>query len=538
MYYDEKEIAEHLKCPYCQDKLDDPRILPCGSSICCDCCIFLSKKITTIKCKICMSLHEIPAGGFTKNLNLAKVIELKPFVISRGKAITNFKATLDNLDDLTKEFETNLSKEYSRLIEKCSSDRIDVQLTRNLAHQKVDIYCDEFLHKIREFEQEGTKKFNQNTLDKSDLNSLIRETKSFNNKWQSFLKNLEIDESKINAASTEAQKRIKAIKRKANYLDYELFGAKLLKFEDNLNNISSKVIGTLKSRNVFYSEQLDSPSQFNFQFIHNDAQIEVEMLHENNFIVAHKNKDDNLNLVIVNSNGIIKNEVNSIVSSIWGKDTILEYPNTIHADLIVLKFKLMKIDEILYVFIEYKDVQLSEIIYEIQFYDSNLQLGGCWYLNNCVSSISMFENKIYMMWFKKSYNCTIVSVLDSTGKIENKFGQKCPCLPFYFANNIRQFEVNEQFYFLLDTNKIITLMNKSDGLVTKEFYINSDSFTLYLNKFFIGYDNEQKLLRSYDQNGELVSEEDGMLFTSNTKLIKAFGEQLIFYDNEEKIFSF
>ena len=72
MFYEEKEINDIIICQYCKLKYKDPRILPCGRSLCFDCIELLinkdENKIETINCPICNENHEKPEIGFYKNI--------------------------------------------------------------------------------------------------------------------------------------------------------------------------------------------------------------------------------------------------------------------------------------------------------------------------------------------------------------------------------------------------------------------------------------------------------------------------------------
>jgi len=119
MYYDQKEVQAHLKCTICSHNFDDPRILPCGITMCNECIERSSQKNKTIfNCKFCKSVHPIPLDGFVKNINLANLIGLKPFNISRGAAINSFKQELDRIHDEIKLFERILDEGNIYIFEK------------------------------------------------------------------------------------------------------------------------------------------------------------------------------------------------------------------------------------------------------------------------------------------------------------------------------------------------------------------------------------------------------------------------------------
>jgi C4-type Zn-finger protein len=75
MFYQDKEIDDIIRCPICQSRFQDPRILPCGSSMCHKCIGLLEKKEKKeINCPICKQTHLTPTNGFLKNIVLYKYI--------------------------------------------------------------------------------------------------------------------------------------------------------------------------------------------------------------------------------------------------------------------------------------------------------------------------------------------------------------------------------------------------------------------------------------------------------------------------------
>ena len=98
MFYQVKEIDDIIRCPNCQSKFIDPRIIPCGSSMCSNCIVLLEKKERKeFKCPACQESHRIPTSGFLKNVLLAKLVEKQPNIVSRGKRVDDLREKLDDL---------------------------------------------------------------------------------------------------------------------------------------------------------------------------------------------------------------------------------------------------------------------------------------------------------------------------------------------------------------------------------------------------------------------------------------------------------
>jgi hypothetical protein len=78
MFYQADKIESILICEVCDNKMVDPRILPCGKSVCHRCVdILADSDKNRVKCQNCAKTHEIPDEGFPKNSALQKLLEFK-----------------------------------------------------------------------------------------------------------------------------------------------------------------------------------------------------------------------------------------------------------------------------------------------------------------------------------------------------------------------------------------------------------------------------------------------------------------------------
>ena len=63
MFFDSNQINEVLNCTKCNERLDEPRILPCGKSICSFCAESIKVKDRDFQCLICEDKHEMSKNG-------------------------------------------------------------------------------------------------------------------------------------------------------------------------------------------------------------------------------------------------------------------------------------------------------------------------------------------------------------------------------------------------------------------------------------------------------------------------------------------
>ena len=78
MFYQADAIDGILICKICDNKMVDPRLLPCGRSVCHRCVDLIAdtdKK--RIKCQNCAKIHVIPDDGFLKNLTIQELLEFE-----------------------------------------------------------------------------------------------------------------------------------------------------------------------------------------------------------------------------------------------------------------------------------------------------------------------------------------------------------------------------------------------------------------------------------------------------------------------------
>ena len=66
MFYEANRINEALICKHCEGRLDTPKTLPCGETICWrETSLEVNDRI--FDCLICNQKHEMPKNGFKIN---------------------------------------------------------------------------------------------------------------------------------------------------------------------------------------------------------------------------------------------------------------------------------------------------------------------------------------------------------------------------------------------------------------------------------------------------------------------------------------
>ncbi len=82
MYYNKIEIKKLLNCKKCEGILDQPKLLPCGKSICSLCVSSIKLNKIEYECLICNNKHEMPKSGLPINESLVEILSVKTVEIS------------------------------------------------------------------------------------------------------------------------------------------------------------------------------------------------------------------------------------------------------------------------------------------------------------------------------------------------------------------------------------------------------------------------------------------------------------------------
>ena len=97
MYYNKNAVINILNCKNCEGRLEDPKILPCGETICSFCTSSLKIVDKMFKCLVCKQKHEMPKNGLLTNKSILEMLSIQPIKVSRGKAFETFQDSLNNI---------------------------------------------------------------------------------------------------------------------------------------------------------------------------------------------------------------------------------------------------------------------------------------------------------------------------------------------------------------------------------------------------------------------------------------------------------
>ena len=97
MFFNTFQVNKELLCKNCKGKLDIPKILPCGETICSLCETSIQVNDQIFDCLVCKDKHKMPEKGFAINKSLSKILEIELSKVSRGKAYDSLENLLDEI---------------------------------------------------------------------------------------------------------------------------------------------------------------------------------------------------------------------------------------------------------------------------------------------------------------------------------------------------------------------------------------------------------------------------------------------------------
>ena len=400
MFYKEDEISEDLKCPYCKNKYDDPRIIECESSFCMSCIEFLTKNNSNgFQCPVCNEFHEQPKKGYLKNTNLAKLCKKKANKVYRSPLADALEIQLDELKQNINKLAKENDQGEDKIKEYCNDLRNEVQrhlreLTESLKNQSLDL-----IHTIDVYEYEAMRKFDANH--NLRLDAFLNETRQFHEKWAEYFKQFKIDNEEVKLASHETKKLQNKLKKESELFLSKVFRFNLLKFKK-----STPLFGCLVNVGVkqSYFKALNSLKAYDFSAKEDHAiikKVSFKLLSNGDLCMAFRQNNE------------------TIVRMAIFDNQLETRPLMHHA---YQEFQLVELNEALVLCLfdpgaNANNISPSRIIK----YDNNLNFLGEAELGFGINYADVREDKLYLLGTSSDQNSKHIYVYDESFKLLEKY---------------------------------------------------------------------------------------------------------------------
>ena len=544
MFYQAENINSALICFVCENKLDDPRLLPCGMSVCNKCVDFLSDtKKRIVKCQHCGKTHEIPQEGFPIILALKNLLEIEAKEVSHSKQMDEFKSLFDSLKLKIKNVESILKTGDAQIRDHCDKVRTSTQLAIEEAHLKLDEIHKEFFNTIDQHESICQEKFKSIQQKKEDIEKVVNESNQFIEEANQLIKQFKIDDTDLKAVLSRTHFILNDLEKIEDKLEIDLYDGCLLKFDKQ--KFESTSIGTItkQEKDLYFMENLTSIRKLDFE-PNESKHLPIICPFKNNTFLILVATNNSLNVICTDRRGSVLYEKKNLI-----KSEKIEY--FLEKDIVISP------NGAIYIFSEEKHVGIEICILKISSFDEDFNFNTSIELSNdptrlwAGNKINLSGENICVLNMRENGLFRTISVYDSNLDFVEKIGQADRTLPFFFSPKIEYLFVSDQYFITVEPTQLhaveelddsdpvkIVLLNRATGLVERFFIIKEyfREIVVYLDKYIITYDNDNGFLRSYNLKGDLLKKIclDEELKDSS---IYALNKELCFYSEYSNQFS-
>jgi hypothetical protein len=264
MFFDTNQVNNILLCLHCQGRLEEPKITPCGETICSFCEKSIQVNNYVFDCFICKKIHEMPKNGLSDNKIVLKMLSVEPKKVSRGIAFDSLMKLLDEIQKKRNIISLSINKSSDLVKEHCLELRSNVQQTAEEVILQVDDISTKIMEEIDEYEKELIEFNKKNPKLLNEYNKIAKILKTFHTINTEYLKQYEVDEKLVIKSNEEATILINKAELEIEKLKDVIFDGKILIFDKNFNKINKSILGVTKMVNTrIDSIILSGRNQFN-----------------------------------------------------------------------------------------------------------------------------------------------------------------------------------------------------------------------------------------------------------------------------------
>jgi hypothetical protein len=250
MFLDLNQVNNLLNCKNCNERLDEPRLLPCGDNICSACAQSIKLNGKQYDCLVCSNKHKMPKSGLHLNKVLVQMLSFKSIDISRGKAFNSLQVTLHDLFIKSNILKHRLGHRDDYVKEHCNEIRNKVQLATEEAILQINKFNERLIDKVDEYENDLIQLNTYKNELMKNFQKLIDEIDLFNIKTNEYLKEYNLnDDDLIKLNSNAIILRVKA-ETEIYSLNDAILDDRIMSFEPNKEVINQMILGELKITKV------------------------------------------------------------------------------------------------------------------------------------------------------------------------------------------------------------------------------------------------------------------------------------------------
>ena len=237
MYFEENIINNVLNCKICKRRLEEPRILPCGFTVCHYC---IPAECNNFNCYLCTNEHNIPMDGFQENKIILDLLSVKPEKISKYEVIEAFKASINEIEEKIISLRTGVENGIDYIKGYGLKLKIDAKSAAKEMIEEINNNSEIIIKKIDDYIEKSISLFVP--IDENHKSAFLKtqqELESFQAEWSKYLKNNNKDVNTLLEANKKAFRLIKQAREQKKMLDNLIFEANLMVYEKVPNRMLS-----------------------------------------------------------------------------------------------------------------------------------------------------------------------------------------------------------------------------------------------------------------------------------------------------------
>jgi len=243
MFFETNQVNDALICINCEGRLEEPKMLPCGETICSFCATSFKIVDKTFDCLLCKQKHDMPKNGLPNNKALVKILSIKLTKISRGKVFDTFQDSLNQIRMNINLIKHGVNDRDDYIKEHCIELKNNVQLVVEEAIQQINDFMMLINKEIDEYEKEQLKMnkdtenvgLNSSNSSIKDLNEFLKEMQSFYDENIKCLNENQFGDSVLVKLNENAINMGKKAEDKIKCLQQINFDGRILKFDARCN---------------------------------------------------------------------------------------------------------------------------------------------------------------------------------------------------------------------------------------------------------------------------------------------------------------
>jgi len=206
MFFEQEKVESLLNCNKCNIRLDVPKLLPCGYSICTYCVTSIIVNDNSVfDCSACSNTHQFPKDGFPINQSLIKFLSLKSDEVYRGEKVEQLKKKLREIETLISSLTFASENASDQINEHCIDLRTQIDLVTETTIEQINAISQKLHRQVNNYQQNTIKALDFKHIEKLNIKKKIDQLKIFHQNCSSYLKKLRLNDLDVQKLNLEGE---------------------------------------------------------------------------------------------------------------------------------------------------------------------------------------------------------------------------------------------------------------------------------------------------------------------------------------------